>query len=131
GTNDGPTVTAGSTTATGSVTEDGGLVGSGNELGSETTSGTISFADVDLSDTHTVSSAAMGSDYVGSFSTTVSDDSTSEGAGTVSWTFTVSDSQIDYLAVGESLVQTYSVTVADGHGASTEQDVTITITGTN
>ena len=51
--------------------------------------------------------------------------------GTVSWDFTTPVDQFDYLAVGESLVLTYTVTVADDNGADVTQDVTITITGTN
>src|SRR5204862_384517 len=36
-----------------------------------------------------------------------------------------------YLAAGEIVKETYTVTINDGHGATATQDVTITITGTN
>src|SRR5438105_9956221 len=54
GTNDTPTIVAGSTTATGAITEDA----QGHETGHETAAGTIAFNDVDLNDTHTVSHEA-------------------------------------------------------------------------
>ncbi|MBP9722944.1 MAG: VCBS domain-containing protein, partial [Gammaproteobacteria bacterium] len=37
----------------------------------------------------------------------------------------------DYLAQGQSLILTYSITATDEHSASATQDVTVTITGTN
>src|SRR5258707_1349519 len=53
GTNDAPTIVAGSTTASGGVTEDTNVDISGNVA----TSGTIAFQDVDLIDTHTATFA--------------------------------------------------------------------------
>ena len=51
--------------------------------------------------------------------------------GTVNWTFNGGTDAFDYLAVGESLTLTYTVTLADDNGAEVTQDVTITVTGTN
>jgi VCBS repeat-containing protein len=138
GTNDAPTIVAGSTTATGSLTE--------NAQGtSETTSGTIAFQDVDLSDHHTVSRSGASFDWSGgtlsaaqqaalttaSTLTLVKTDSTNSGAGSVGWTYKVTDSAIDFLAAGETLTVTYTVTVDDGHGGTASQPVTVTVTGTN
>ena len=58
GTNDGPTIVAGSTTPTGGVTEDTAI----NSGGNVTTAGTIAFQDLDLIDTHTASFVLKSSD---------------------------------------------------------------------
>ncbi len=130
GTNDAPTISA---HTDGAVTEDGGVQGSGHEAGTESTNGTITFADVDLSDSHTVSATPQAVGYVGTFTPSIASGSDSTGGvnGTVSWTFSVDDSAIDYLAVGESLVQKYDVKVDDGNGGSIIQTITVTINGTN
>ncbi|HZT24469.1 MAG TPA: VCBS domain-containing protein, partial [Pseudolabrys sp.] len=96
GTDDKPTISAHTDNA---VTEDDGKVGSGGESGTESTSGTVNFADVDLSDTHTVSATPQDSGYVGTFTPSIATgaDSTGSGTGTVGWTFSVPDSAIDYL----------------------------------
>ena len=51
--------------------------------------------------------------------------------GTVSWSFSVDDSAIDYLGADDSLVQKYDVTVNDGNGGTKTQTITVTINGTN
>jgi VCBS repeat-containing protein len=51
--------------------------------------------------------------------------------GTVNWTFDAGSGVFDYLKAGESLELTYTVNVADGHGGTVEQDIAITIQGTN
>ncbi|MBT3144904.1 VCBS domain-containing protein [Neptunomonas phycophila] len=45
------------------------------------------------------------------------------------WNFDSQDIAFDHLAVGEQLVLSYTVTVEDVHGATSEQRVTITING--
>jgi VCBS repeat-containing protein len=57
--------------------------------------------------------------------------SESGGSGSVGWHYSVDNADIQFLAQGQTLVQTYTVTVADNHGASTLQTVTIAIDGTN
>ena len=50
----------------------------------------------------------------------------------VTWTFIVSDAEIDHLAAGQELKQTYRIQISDGNnGGSVGQEVTITIVGTN
>jgi VCBS repeat-containing protein len=95
----------------------------------ETTSGSFAFSDVETGDTHTVSATPDGSGYVG----TLSFDPVSEsgGSGTVAWHYSVSNSDIQFLSQGQTLVQTYTVLVTDDHGGSTPQTVTIAIDGTN
>ncbi|MBX3421908.1 MAG: VCBS domain-containing protein [Pirellulaceae bacterium] len=55
----------------------------------------------------------------------------SSQTGTITWQFDSSTEAFDYLAVGQSLVLTYTIQVEDSQGATDTQEVTITITGTN
>jgi VCBS repeat-containing protein len=141
GTNDVPTIVAGSTVATGAITE---LVNKTGSTDQDQVSGTIAFKDVDLNDTHTVSQAAPGFTWSGgaltdaqkaaltaaSTLTLVKTDSTGTGTGSVAWTYKVADSAIDFLAQGETLTVTFNVTVTDNHGGSITQPLTVTIAGT-
>ncbi len=95
----------------------------------ETTSGSITFTDVETADTHTASFTPDGGGYVGTFS--LDPVSESGGSGSLAWHYSVDNADIQFLAQGQTLVQTYTVTVADDHGASTLQTVTIAIDGTN
>jgi VCBS repeat-containing protein len=95
----------------------------------ETTSGSIAFTDVETADTHTASFTPDGSGYVGTFS--LDPVSESGGSGSLAWHYSVDNADIQFLAQGQTLVQTYTVTVADDHGASTLQTITIAIDGTN
>src|SRR5262249_20072870 len=54
-----------------------------------------------------------------------------DSSGTGGWVFTVNDCSLDYLAAGQTLTQTYAVTVEDGHGGSSVKLVTVVINGTN
>src|SRR5262249_31921828 len=111
----------------GAVTEHTNVDNSGNlDAG-----GTITFTDVDLTDTHTVTFTPDGNNYLGTFTPTLTHDATGGSTGTVGWTFSVSDKAVEFLAAGQTLTQTYTVQVADNNGGLTTQDVTITITGTN
>jgi VCBS repeat-containing protein len=124
GTNDAPTIDAGGTDASGAVTELPN--GDPNENAfTHQDSGVIAFDDVDLSDTHSASFAPQSGGYLGTFSL----DPVDQGGDNVGWHFAVDDSVIDFLEEGETLTQIYTVTVDDGHGGTTTQDVTVTITG--
>jgi VCBS repeat-containing protein len=52
-------------------------------------------------------------------------------AGSQAWSFSAPDSAFDYLSVGQIATLTYTVAIADSAGAILNQNVTITITGTN
>jgi VCBS repeat-containing protein len=119
GANDAPTISA--AVSTGAVVEDAAVAATG----------TVDFADVDLSDSHTATSTADGAGYIGTFTTTVTDDGAGDGAGSVTWDFVVDNAAIQFLAAGEVLTQTYTVTVDDGQGGTVSQPVTVTITGSN
>jgi VCBS repeat-containing protein/probable HAF family extracellular repeat protein len=108
----------------------------GHESGDETTSGTVAFGDVDLSDTHLVSAAFKTSDYsggqLGSLVAVKTADTTGSGTGGLAtWTFTASDVALDRLAQGQTVHETYTVTVDDQHGGLAKHDVVISIAGSN
>jgi VCBS repeat-containing protein len=126
GTNEAPVIT--------SAAQTGAIIGDTNidDSGNLNVGGTITFTDVNLPDTHTVTFTAGRNDYVGTFSLDpITQDSTNGQTGSVVWHFSVSDQVEDSLAAGQTLTQTYTVKVADNNGGFTTQDVTITITGTN
>jgi VCBS repeat-containing protein len=93
--------------------------------------GSFAFTDVDLSDAHSVSVAADGSGYLGSLNAIVSNDSTGDGSGQINWRFNVDNAALQYLGEGETIVQTYTVTVDDGESSTATETVSITITGDN
>jgi VCBS repeat-containing protein len=51
--------------------------------------------------------------------------------GALPWTFAAPDSAFDYLGAGQSATLTYAFQISDGHGGSLNQNVAVTITGTN
>ncbi len=53
--------------------------------------------------------------------------------GSLGWTFTLDDSNpvLQSLAEGQTITLVYIVTVSDGHGGTVDQEVTVTITGSN
>ncbi len=91
----------------------------------------IDFTDLDLTDSHIVSVASLGKEYLGTLSASISDVSTGDGAGQITWLFEVPDADLDYLGAGQTLTQDYRITVHDGHGGMDTHTVTITIEGTN
>ncbi|WP_420965872.1 VCBS domain-containing protein [Bradyrhizobium sp. B120] len=140
--NHGPTIVAGSTTANGAITEAANVTGSST---TDSASGTIAFADVDLSDSHTVTQGTPSFVWSGGALTTgqagalasastlalTKTDSTGTGSGSVAWSYSAQDKTFDFLAAGQTLTATYVVTINDGHGGTTTQNVVVTITGTN
>jgi VCBS repeat-containing protein len=104
----------------------------------------LRFTDVDLDDHHLASvstptlswtgganpPASLAASLTGALTTTVTD-STGSGSGSLLASFSAPDKSFDFLAQGESLTVTYSVTVSDGHGGASSQPVTITVTGSN
>src|SRR5205085_616214 len=127
GTNDAPVIT--SAAQSGSITE---LSATAASATADTAQGAVTFTDLDRTDSHTASFVAGGAGYLGTFSLDpVSPDSTNGATGSVGWHFSVVDGALDFLAAGQQLTQSYTVTVDDGHGGTAPQTVTITITGTN
>src|SRR5258706_1977796 len=142
GTNEAPTISGGSTTGTGAFSE---AANPPAWTATDGANGSIAFADVDLSDAHTVSQAAPifawsgGTLSAGQISALTSastlaltkTDSTGTGSGSVAWNYSAQDKTFDFLAAGQTLAVTYAVTVDDGHGFTTSQNVVVTVTGTN
>jgi VCBS repeat-containing protein len=127
GVNDGPAFLDGDAAA--QVTElADGAVGENSAL--RTASGSLRFADVDLNDAHIVSVTPQGSGYLGTLATALTD-STGSGAGAVDWMFSASDALFDSLGAGETLTQAYTVTLADGSGATTTRSISIDLVGSN
>src|SRR6056297_975009 len=113
------------------------------------TSGTFTVTDDDVTDTHSVSfsngTSSHGS-FLGFFQVGFDDPISGDGSGVVAWEFAIGDplpagtqdSQmaiVDALAAGETIVQTYTVTVTETNTGPTSetftQTVTVTIEGTN
>jgi VCBS repeat-containing protein len=110
--------------------------------GNLTAKGDLAFTDVDLSDTHTLSTSVSASVSGGgaiplsnaallaAFTTSV-EDSTHHLFGEVDWNFALPNNMTNFLGAGQVLKLTYHVTVTDNAGGSAVQDVTVTILGTN
>ena len=125
GTNDAPVITA--EVLSGAVTEQV------TPAGNLTDNGTISFSDVDLTDVHLVSAngTSVGSNH-GSLSAVLVADTTGSGlGGELNWTYTVADSAVEYLAAGQTRVESFTITLDDQNGSVTTKQIDVTITGTN
>ncbi|WP_316197974.1 VCBS domain-containing protein [Bradyrhizobium sp. SZCCHNS2002] len=140
GTNDKPVITTGAQ----SIAFSGGTSVPGGPLtSSDPTSGVLSFTDVDLTDTHTVS-VALTSPQQGSIpqalwdlfnkalTASVATDSTGTSSGTVNWSLAnLPAYAADFIPAGQKVTLTYTVAITDSQGATTQQAVTVTITGTD
>ncbi|WP_354159629.1 MULTISPECIES: VCBS domain-containing protein [unclassified Bradyrhizobium] len=144
GTNDKPVIT----TSVPVIIFEGGTSKPGGPLTSEVpTSGTLTFTDVDLTDAHTVAvkltSATLPDGSVppgplAAFQSAMSvaiaagADSTGDGTGTINWS--LADLPVylaDFIPKGEVLTLVYTVTLKDAQGATSQQTITVTITGTD
>ncbi|MEH2592658.1 VCBS domain-containing protein [Bradyrhizobium sp. AZCC 1721] len=140
GSNDDPVVT----TTNGTFTE---MAGTGSAT-MDHAGGSITFADLDLSDRPDVSASYAGYTYKAADGTTdllltaqQQDDIGvaltltpvlgNTNNGSVNWSYDVADSQFDFLAYGETLTLTYAAKVNDHHGGVVTTPVTVTITGSN
>ena len=134
GTNDTPTITV--VDVTGAVTEDASTP-------NLTDSGSVTFAEVDDTDVLNSSVALTNTTTTGpavpaglttALSSALSLTQTGTNDGSIDWDFSVANSLTQYLADGETVTATYTITVADDSGTGTDattQDVTVVITGTN
>ena len=125
GTNDAPIITA--QDLIGAVTEQ--VAPAGNL----TDSGIITFTDVDLTDVHLVSSTGtpIGS-VLGTLTAVKISDTTGTGTGGhLTWTYTVADSAVAYLAAGQTKVESFTITFSDQNGSVITRQIYVTIYGTN
>ncbi|MCF6777928.1 VCBS domain-containing protein, partial [Thiotrichales bacterium 19X7-9] len=134
GTNDAPVISieAGDSAAESLIETNAGL----------TVSDTLTTTDLDLTDTVSVAvtsvvesgntSGIANATLLGMMNATTGNfiDNT-ETVDTFSWSFDSGVEAFDYLAAGESLVLTYTLTVTDSESATDTQDVVIIINGTN
>ncbi|WP_131871631.1 MULTISPECIES: VCBS domain-containing protein [unclassified Bradyrhizobium] len=145
GTNDKPTVA----TSGGTVIEQ---VGTGNEA-LDVITGTVTFADVDLTDRPIVSAElsstqpfkyldAEGNDITATLTPqqlaaiaavkvplTVVQGAGNGNNGSATWTYSVPDHLFDFLAEDEKLILNYVVQVDDGHGGIVSTPLTVSING--
>ena len=138
GTNDRPVIGAGKDAA--ALTETAQL----------SSTGTLAFTDVDLTDTHSVSEHLAGAEWNrgdiddlpqgtldqlrAAFDAQISNAATGDGVGAIQWDFALAGQAVDFLAKGEKLILTYRIALRDDSGAANNiayKDVTITVTGTN
>ncbi|MDE5456151.1 hypothetical protein GWE18_25655 [Bradyrhizobium sp. CSA112] len=145
GTNDKPTISA----TGGTITE---LIGTGNAA-VDTVSGTVTFADVDLTDRPIVSAAisatdpfryynAQGKDVTATLTPaqlaailavevplSVVQGGGNTNNGSATWTYSIEDSKFDFIAKGETLTLNYVARVDDGHGGVISTPITVSIKG--
>ncbi len=106
-----------------------------------TDSGSITFSDLDLTDTPTASevtqsvttaltlTAAQQTAIEDAF--TISPDAGNTNNGTINWDYTITEAELDFLAAGETVTVVYTITVNDANGGTDTQDVTLSIIGAN
>src|SRR5204862_6999922 len=104
--------------------------------GNLTASGTVSFTDVYLTDTPSASATLVSPTtalfpYTTLFRSGAVTDTVNGLGGSVAWSFHVSDNAVDFLAAGQTLIETYTVERDSTRTNSTPLTVTDTITGTN
>src|SRR5436853_82518 len=95
------TVAAGDS-ASGAVTEDAHPL-------TETASGTLSFSDVDLQDTHSVTGLTAFAGALGTLTASIRSlhDALPISGGVITWNYSVADSAIQYLAQGQTKLETF------------------------
>src|SRR4029078_1448991 len=96
-------------------------------------SGVISFTDVDLTDVHLVSpnGAPVGT-TLGSLTAVKDSDTTTTGTGgQLTWTYSVPASAVEYLAAGQTKVESFTITLDEQHGGLISRQIDVTVTGTN
>ena len=111
------------------------------EGGTLTDSGSITFTDLDLTDTPTATevtkSVTTALTLTAAQQTAIEDAFTISAAagntnnGTINWDYTITEAELDFLAAGETVTVVYTITVDDANGGTDTQDVTVTITGAN
>ncbi len=107
------------------------------------TSGTLTVTDLDLTDTVTSSVTSVvasgttnglqsnNAALLAMLTSTPNVLDNTELTNQLTWAFNSGSEHFDYLAVGQSLVLTYTITVTDSQAATGTQTVVITINGTN
>ena len=116
GTNDAPVITSTVESARGTVTEAGYSVS-----GTPSATGTLTSTDVDSKATATWSLDKIAGTYGN-----ISIDST-----TGKWTYTLDESKVSILEIGDKKTEIFTATVTDDKGATAQQTILIEVNGTN
>ncbi|SDT38284.1 Npun_F0296 family exosortase-dependent surface protein [Bradyrhizobium canariense] len=145
---DAPAFTPADTTQTATVTELANTTGSSASDSSSPAGGIIHFTDVDLTDRPTATITAQSVTLTSanhtdlSSSLTPSELSALEHAlvltetgntnnGAIDWTYSITDSALDFLGAGQTATVTSTITLNDHEGGTDKASVTITINGAN
>jgi len=117
------------------------VVGDITEGATLTDSGSITFADLDGSDTPTATEATQSVTTALTLTLaqqaaiedafTISADAGNTNDGTIDWDYTIAEADLDFLATGETVTVVYTITADDGNLGTDTQNVTINITGSN
>ncbi|TRD22382.1 Ig-like domain-containing protein [Palleronia caenipelagi] len=97
-------------------------------------SGVIGFVDPDTNDVHTVAVSYVGSSagtQYGDLTAAISNSATGDSLGEVTWDFSVANAEVDFLTLGETITETYEVTITDSNGSAVTQTVTVDIVGSS
>lgn len=92
------------------------------------TTGNLLFTDPEIADTHSVTVKRAAGD-LGTLMASLSSDNIAVETKRIDWTYHVDHSALSSLSAGQTRKDTFSVTVADQHGASTTQTVAVTLVG--
>lgn len=145
GTNDAPVVNGGSSVLAKSIAELPNVTGS---AAIDSTTGVIAFSDPDLNDRPTASigqqtmtwqdathnyTAELTAAQIAAFvqALQIAAQAGNSNTGKVDWTYAIGDSQLDFLASGESLTVTSAVIIDDHNGATVSPSVVVTLNGAN
>ena len=119
------------------VTTNGSIIE--NATGSYTVGNSFAFTDLGLGaggivgDFHNLGAIGGNGINRGTLTASLIDDALGGGdsTGTVSWSYSVNDSQLQDLAEGQQLTETFQVTVLDSEGNTLVVPIAVTITGSN
>ena len=124
GVNDDPVISGGDTT--GQITE------ANPGSGSLTATGALAFTDVDSATSFSVQSVtALTAGALGTLQAVIGTQPAAGATGAIDWTYQIDPALVDYLAAGETLAESFEITLSDGNGGTHEQTVSVTVTGTN
>ncbi len=101
-----------------------------------TATGSFGVIDPNFADIQSVSVVSSTSNFpgrttpIGTLVPVVSDQTTGDGTGSVSWTYQVTDLGLNPLDAGQTATETFVLRLSDGAGGITNQVVTLELTGT-
>ena len=145
---DKPLIAAADLAQTATLTEVASQTGVTTADASTPASGTIHFADIDLTDRPAAARGTQTVSYLAANGTTpltlsagqtaaienafkISAEAGNTNNGAIDWSYSVPDSALDFLALNETVTLLSTVTIDDGQGGTTATTVKVTITGTN